>query len=359
MPDKILVINPGSTSTKLALFDTGGSMVFDLCLEHSPQELAGFKKAKDQHSFRKKIILDTLAEKNIALSGIKYIVGRGGLMKPVESGTYRVNEKMIEDLENESLWGKEHASNLGCIIARELAQEINAEAFTVDPVTVNELEPVAKISGVPEIERKCLVHALNIRAVALKYCTAAKKRIEDVNLVVVHLGGGISVCAFTRGKMVDVNNALLGMGPFSPQRAGALPIGDLVEMSFSGKYTKGELLKKLSRSSGLTGYLGTDKVPEIVERINKGDKQSELVLDALAYQVSKKIGAMSTALEGKPDAIILTGGMSQSGYVVERIKKRVSFIAEVLVSPSQDEMKALCDGVIRVITGKEKEKTYE
>lgn len=355
---KILVINPGSTSTKIAIFD-GENPLFEEEIQHNIEDLKKFRKIKDQYEWRKEIILNTLKEKNIDIKEIKAVVGRGGLMKPVESGTYRITEEMIRDLNDESLWGREHASNLGCMIAYQIGKEFKIPSFTVDPVTVDEMEPVAKISGMPEIERKSLVHALNIRAVARIVCEKLNKRMDEVNFVIAHLGGGISVCAYKNGKMVDVNNALLGMGPFSPQRCGSLPIGDLVEICYSGKYTKEELIRKLSKEGGLVAYLGTDKIPEIVERIEKkNDKKAELVLNAMIYQIAKEIGAMATVLEGKLDGIIITGGIANCDYVIERLKKRISFLGPVWVYPKQNEMKALALGALHVLSGKEKEKVY-
>jgi len=249
---KILVINPGSTSTKLALFNDE-EMVFEENIKHNPGELKPFKKNVDQYSFRKDIILGVLEKRKIRLDEIHAVVGRGGLMRPVPGGTYEINKKMLEDLEDESIWQREHASNLGCLIAHKIGKKFSIPAFTVDPVTTDEMEPLARISGFPEIERRSLFHALNVRAVA--------RKVARENLIIAHMGGGISVCALRRGNVIDVNNALLGMGPFSPQRAGSLPIGDLARLCYSGKYKLEKLLKKLTKESGLIGYLGTDSVP--------------------------------------------------------------------------------------------------
>jgi len=286
-------------------------------------------------------------------------VGRGGLMKPVESGTYRITDDMLANLRDESRWGREHASNLGCMIAHEIGNDFGIPAFTVDPVTVNEMVPEARISGFPGIERKSLFHALNIHAVLRRACNELGTTKEDANFVICHLGGGITVCAYRAGKVIDVNNALLGMGPFSPQRAGALPIGELVELCYAGTYTKEELLKKLAREAGLTGYLGTDKLPDVLDRIHKkNDAEAALILSAMLYQIAKEIGAMAAALEGKVDAILLTGGMAASEPVTAALTKKVSFLAPVRVYPSQNEMEALASGALRVLRGEEQEKVY-
>lgn len=352
---KILVINPGSTSTKLALFENESS-VFETEMQHTIRALRPFRKIRDQHSWRRDLVRKSLSNRGVDLGTIDAVVGRGGLMKPVSSGTYMINERMIEDLKDETLWGREHASNLGCMIAYELGKDLGVPAFTVDPVTVNEMSPEARISGFPEIERRSIVHALNIRATAIQACEEMEKNLDEVNLIIAHLGGGISICAYKKGKIVDVNNALLGMGPFSPQRAGSLPIGDVIEICYSGKYKKEELLRKLSRESGLTAYLGTDKIPEILCR--KDDKKVQVVLNAMIYQIAKEIGAMAAVLEGRIDGIVLTGGMAASSYITRRLGNKISFLAPVRVYPKQSEMKSLAQGALRVLLGKEKANIY-
>ncbi|MBL7171126.1 MAG: butyrate kinase [Candidatus Omnitrophica bacterium] len=346
---KILVINPGSTSTKLALFNDE-EMVFEENIAHNPDELKPFKKIKDQYSFRKELILGKLEKHKVKLDELHAVVGRGGLMRPLPGGTYKINKKMVEDLEDESIWQLEHASNLGCLIAHEIGKKFSIPAFTVDPVPTDEMEPVARISGFPEIERRSLFHALNVKAVA--------RNVAGENLIIAHMGGGISVCALRGGKVIDVNNALLGMGPFSPQRAGGLPIGDLVRLCYSGKYKLEELLKKLTKEGGLIAYLGTDSVPEIEKSIENGDEKAALVLEAMAYQTAKEIAACASVLEGHVDAIVLTGGIAKSGLVTEKIIKRVSFIAKVLIYPGEEEMKALARGALRVLKAEEKAKEY-
>lgn len=346
---KILVINPGSTSTKIAVFHDQ-KLVFEENIEHSPGELKPFKKIIDQYAFRKETILGVLNKHKIKLDELNAVAARGGLMRPIPGGTYKINKKMLKDLKDESIWQREHASNLGCLIAHEMGKKFSIPSFTVDPVTTDEMGPLARLSGFPEIERRSLFHALNVKAVARK---AAKE-----NLIIAHMGGGISVCASRKGKIVDVNNALLGMGPFSPQRAGGLPIGDLVRLCYSGKYKLAGFLKKLTKEGGLMGYLGTDYVPEIEQRIKKGDKKAALILEAMSYQIAKEIGACASVLKGKVDAIVLTGGIAYSKLVTKKIRQRVSFIAEVLVYPGEEEMKSLARGALRVLRGGEKVREY-
>lgn len=354
---KILVINPGSTSTKIAIFGDE-ELLFKESIEHNPQQLKPFKKIVDQYAFRKEIILGVLKKRKVNLEEIHAVVGRGGLIRPISGGTYRINEKMLEDLKDESIWQREHASNLGCLIASEIARKFSIPAFTVDPVTTDEMEPLARISGFPQIERRSLFHALNVKAVARKAAGELGKEADGVNLVIAHLGGGISICAYKKGRVVDVNNALLGMGPFSPQRAGGLPIGDLVRLSYSRRYKLEGLLKKLTKEGGLIGYLGTDYVPEIEEKIQKGDQRATLILEAMAYQIAKEIAGCASVMEGKVDAIVLTGGVANSKFVTKKVINKVSFIAKVLVYPGEEEMKSLALGALRVLKGQEKVKEY-
>jgi butyrate kinase len=286
-------------------------------------------------------------------------VGRGGLVKPVEGGTYAVNQKMLDDLQNPALWGRIHASNLGAFIANSIASELNIPAFIVDPVTVDEFEPIARISGCPEIERKSLLHALNLRYCTRMIATKRGKKVNEINQIGVHMGGGISVAAIKQGRIVDVNNAVLGMGPFSPQRAGALPIGDLLEMAFSGKYTLNEMKAMFTKTGGLIAYLGTDNGAEVEERIAAGDEKARLVFDAMIYQIAKEIGACSTVLKGNVDVIFLTGGLAYNSYLVENLKERISFIADIELIPGEKEMEALSQGAVRVLKGLEKAKLYE
>jgi len=353
---KVLVINPGSTSTKIAVFDDENSLL-EKTIRHSADELKGFKSIIDQYDFRVKVIEDVLKENNFNLEDFDAFVGRGGLLHPIESGTYRVNEDMIKDLK-ECRYG-EHASNLGAIIAYSLAQKVNKSAYIVDPVVVDEMDKLARYSGLKGIERKSIWHALNQKAVARRAAKDLGKSYNEANLIVVHLGGGISVAAHKKGRTVDVNNALNGDGPFAPERAGGLPTISLVDLCMSGKYTYEEMKKLLAGKGGLVSHLGTNNAIEVEQMINKGDEYARLVYEAMAYQVAKTIGEMATVLKGHVDAIVLTGGIANSQMLVNWIKERVSFIAPVLVYPGEDEMRALLEGALRVLRGEEKEKIYE
>lgn len=352
---KILVINPGSTSTKVALFSNEQSL-FDKKIEHNSKKLSNFNKIIDQYHFRQDIILNFLKEKGIDLSTLNAVVGRGGLLKPIASGTYRVNEKMLEDL-RKGVSG-EHASNLGGMLAYGIAENLSVPSYIVDPVVIDEMKPVARISGIPEIPRISILHALNQKAVARKAALDLGKKYEKVNFIVAHLGGGISVGIHCKGKVVDVNNALNGEGPFTPERSGGIPVGGLVELCFSGKFTKDDISKKIKGKGGLVAYLNTNDVREVVKMIKQGDKKAKLILEAMAYQVAKEIGASATVLKGQIDAIILTGGIAYANEFVDLIKDRISFLSLVMVYPGEEEMLALCEGVLRVLRGEEVEKIY-
>lgn len=353
--ENILVINPGSTSTKVALFREGES-IKQKNLNHPNDELEKFEKITDQYDYRKTIILQWLKEEGIRLDSLVAVVGRGGLLKSMPGGTYKVTDAMIEDLKI-GVQG-EHASNLGGIIAKSIADDQKIPSFIVDPVAVDEFEDVARISGMPELPRKSLVHALNINAVARRAAADLGKSIEEVNLVIAHLGGGISIAPLKKGKIVDVNNAN-EQGPFSPERAGGLPAGDIIKMSFSGKYTQAELKKKTVGKAGLVGYLGTNDAREVEKMINQGDKNADFIYDAMAYQIAKEIGGMSTVLKGRVDAIAITGGLAHSKLLSDRIVKRIKFIAPLMIYPGEDEMLALAEGAMRILNGEEKPKIYE
>jgi len=346
----ILAINPGSTSTKFALFEED-NLLFEKTLRHTSEELSGFRKITDQFHFRKDLIMKELLGQKIDLSGLAAIVGRGGLIKPIESGIYEVNVKMIDDLRN-GIMG-EHASNLGGLIADEIASSFpGAKAYIVDPVVVDELESVARISGHPLIERISIFHALNQKAVARTYAESVKRKYEDLNLILVHMGGGISVGAHRMGRVVDVNNALNGDGPFSPERSGGLPSGQLVDLCFSGNYSHQEMKSMIAGKGGLVAYLGTNNFIEANEMADSGDQKAVLMTEAIAYQISKEIGSAAAVLEGKVDAIILTGGLAFQKSHVERIRIRVGFIAEVVVFPGEDEIKALAFNGLLALDGK-------
>ncbi len=352
---KILVINPGSVSTKVALF-SNEQLLFEKKIEHNNKELSNFKKIIDQYQFRQEIILNFLKEKGINLSTLDTVVGRGGLLKPIASGTYRVNEKMLEDLRN-GVSGQ-HASNLGGILANGIAEKLSIPAYIVDPVVIDEMKPIARISGMPEIPRISILHALNQKAVARKAALDLGKKYEKANFIVAHLGGGISVGIHCKGKIIDVNNALNGEGSFTPERSGGVPVGGLVNLCFSGKFTKDEIMKKIKGKGGLVAYLNTNDVREVIKRIEQGDKKAKLILEAMAYQIAKEIGAAATALKGQIDAIILTGGIAYANEFINIIRDRVSFLSLVMVYPGEEEMLALCEGALRVLKGEEVEKIY-
>ena len=351
----ILVINPGSTSSKVALF-SNEQLLFDKKIEHNSEELSVFPRIIDQYQFRLKIILNFLREKGISLSTLDAVVGRGGLLHSIPSGTYRVNEKMLEDLRR-GVMG-EHASNLGGLLAQGIAADLSIPAYIVDPVVVDEMKSVARISGIPEIPRISIFHALNQKAVARKAALDLGKDYEKVNFIIAHLGGGISVGVHCKGKVIDVNNALDGEGPFTPERSGGVPVGALVELCLSGKFSKDEIMKKIKGKGGLVAYLNTNDVREVIRRIKKGDKKAKLILEAMAYQAAKEIGAGATVLKGQIDAIILTGGIAFNNEFVNIVKDRVSFLSLVMVYPGEEEMLALCKGALRILKGEEVDKVY-
>ena len=358
---RILTINPGSTSTKVALFQDERPL-FTETIHHSVEELAAFPRIADQYAFRRDAILRLLEEKGVALDSLDAVVGRGGILRPVESGTYRVNEKMLEELRHPK--EREHASNLGAIIADEIARRAGVPAFIVDPVCVDEFDDIARISGLPEIERRSLSHALNLKAAARRAAKDLGKRYEEVNLVVAHLGGGISVAPHRRGRQVDVNQALDGTGPFSPERAGGLPVGDVLRMAYSVHpyedmhLTYEEFFRKIAGRGGLVAHLGTNDAREVERRIAEGDEHARLVYEAMAYQIAKEIGAMATVLKGEVDAIVLTGGLARSKILVDWIVERVKWIAPVLIYPGEDEMLAMAQGALRVLRGEEEARDY-
>lgn len=353
---RILAINPGSTSTKIAIFDNDKS-VFEETLRHPAEEINKYDKIFDQYDFRKKVILDTLEEKGINLTKLSAVVGRGGLLKPIKGGTYNVSANMIEDLKVGVLG--EHASNLGGILANEIASSLNIPSFIVDPVVVDEMHDVARISGMPELERKSIFHALNQKAVARRAAAEMNKPYEECNFVVAHMGGGVSVGAHKLGRVIDVNNALDGEGPFSPERAGGLPVGDLAKLCFSGKYTLAEVKKLIKGNGGLVAYLNTNDGREVNKMIEAGNKDAEVIYKAMAYQISKEIGACAAVLQGKIDGIILTGGIAYDKQFVKWISDSVEFMGKVIVYPGEDEMKALAEGGLRVLKGEETAQEYK
>jgi len=350
----ILAINPGSTSTKIAVFQNERN-VFEITLRHNNDELGQYKKVADQFGFRKNLIIDALKDNKIPMESLNCIVGRGGLLKPIAGGTYVVNSQMLADLKNAA---EEHASNLGALIAWEIAESIKVPAYIVDPVVVDEMEPIARISGNPDLERKSIFHALNQKAVARRAAREMGKTYEECNIIVAHMGGGVSVGVHEKGRVIDVNNALDGDGPFSPERSGGVPIGSLVKLCFSGEKSEKEIYKTIVGMGGLIAYLGTNDAREAEEMINNGNEKAKLVYEAMAYQIAKEIGSCAVVLKGKIDAIVITGGIAYSQMFTSWIKDRVGFLGPVVIYPGEGEMEALALGGLRVLKGEEKAKEY-
>jgi butyrate kinase len=347
---RVLAINPGSTSTKISVFDDKVE-VFIKTLRHDPADLDKVGSIMEQDKYRKGLVLEALKEFKVDPKTLEATVGRGGLVRPVHGGTFIINDQMLADLKDPSYWGRVHASNLGPHIAKSIGDELGIPSFIVDPVAVDEMDDIARVSGIPEITRKSLFHALNTRYTGRVLAEKLGKSFDECNLIGAHMGGGISVVAFKQGRAVDVNNALLGMGPFSPQRAGALPIGDLLTMAYSGKYTQKQLEGYLAKNAGLMAYLKTDDGKIISENIARGCSESKKYFDAMIYQVAKDIGGCSAVLSGKVDAIFLTGGLAYGQYFVEELCKRIDFIAKVHVYPGEFEMQALSEGAVKVLKG--------
>lgn len=355
MAVKSLIINPGSTSTKIGVFEDE-TLLFEETLRHPTEEIAKYGSIIDQKDFRKDIILDFLKEKNCDIHSFHVIVGRGGLLKPIPGGTYSVSDALLEDLKI----GKQgqHASNLGGILAREIGDEIEVPSYIVDPVVVDELEPVARISGMPELPRRSIFHALNQKAVARRYAKEKGVKYEELNLIVIHMGGGVSVGAHQKGKVVDVNNILDGEGAFSPERAGTVPVGDLIKLCYSGKYTEKEIYKKICGNGGFNAYLGTNDAREVQKMAREGDEKAQLVQDAFYYQIAKDAGAMAAVLNGRVDQIILTGGIAYASITTEKLQEKLGWIAPFTVYPGEDELLALTQGALRVMNGEERAKEY-
>jgi butyrate kinase len=354
MNPAVLVINPGSTSTKIAIWNPTGP-ILQKNITHPSEELSKLPKVVDQFNLRLDALKGAVGEWLMA-DKLVAVVGRGGPLRPLEGGTYFINDAMLSDLRSAKY--SNHASNLGAMLSHHLAGELNIPCFVVDPVTVDEFTPLARISGNPDIVRKCRSHALNIKAVAREAAAMINKPLEQTSFVVVHMGGGLSICPLHNGKIVDVNDGLLGMGPFSPERAGSLPIGPLVEICFSGQYTKEQLLQKLSTGAGLKGYLGTPDLQEIEKRIESGDENALLHYNAMCYQIAKEIGAAAVVLKGKFDGIVMTGGMANSNRLTGTLQDYVAFLGRVFVIPGEKEMEALALGAYRVLGGKETARTY-
>ena len=377
---RILVINPGSTSTKMAVYEDEKPLLLRN-ITHTAEELAPFNAITEQQDFRRQLVLDELRQSDIPLE-FDAVIGRGGLVKPIAGGVYEINQQMLDDTLHGCVMHN-HACNLGCLIAHEIAEEINARpsvggspiqpavggspadtaprcrAFIADPGVVDELSPLARISGSPLMPRICIWHALNQRAIARRYARGIGKEYEDLNLIICHLGGGISIAAHEHGRAIDANNALDGEGPFSPERAGSLPAADLIRLCFSGKYNEKQLLKRIAGKAGLNAHLGTNNMREILQRIKEGDEHAKLIVEAMLYHVAKNIAAEAAVLCGNVDAILLTGGMAHSDYIVSELRRRIGFLAPVYTFPGEDEMEALALNALAVLQGKREAKVYE
>lgn len=352
---KILAINPGSTSTKIAVYaDT--EPVYTRTFQHTAEELAPFKQVPDQFEWRRDMILNDLEENGIEITELDAVVGRGGILKPVESGVFEVNDAMVYDLRHAE---RQHASNLGGLIAREIGDRVGIKSYIADPVVVDEMIPYARISGLPELPRESVFHALNQKAIARRYAKENDAHYEDLNLIVCHMGGGITVSAHRAGKVIDTTNALNGCGPFSPERSGTLPPGPLVKLCFSGKYTEEEMIKKIHGKGGLLAHLGTTSIPEILDRVDHGDLHAMLIIRAMCYSIAKEIGSMAIALCGNVDAILLTGGIAHSKRITDYLAGHCNFIAPIYVYPGENELLALAQNALGALSGELKVKVYE
>ncbi len=353
---KILAINPGATSTKIGVYIDENPLFIEI-IRHEGNELAKFSKAFDQYHYRENVILDALKKRNIDLNELSAVVGRGGTFKPLQGGVYEVNKKMIEDVKNGNVQA-DHVSLIGCILAKEIADSVNIPAYIVDPVSVDEFIDEARISGLPELPRKSLSHALNMKMVARKEAGKMGKNYEEVNFIIAHLGGGISISPHRKGKIIDANNANDG-GPMSPQRAGTLPVTGLIKLCYQDIYTEKEILTKVLKKGGLTAHCNTDDLREVIKRIDNGDKKAENIYNAMTYQIAKEIGAMAAVLKGKIDAIIITGGMAYQEKLTKNIESYISWIAPVKIYPGEDELEALTLGTLMILRGDVKTEIYK
>ncbi len=352
---KVLAINPGSTSTKVALYDDERPLL-ELTLRHTTDEIAQFHAVADQEEWRLNLILNALREKNVDIRTLAAVIGRGGLVRPIVAGVYEVNEIMIHDLKNAQM---EHACNLGGLIAHQIANMAGVKAYIADPPIVDELDEVARISGLPECPRVSIFHALNHKATARLHCDRVGLIYERSNLIVAHMGGGISVAAHKQGRVVDVNNALDGEGPFAAERAGTLPASFFANLCFSGKYTRREIQKMLAGRGGVMAHLGTSSMMEVMERAGKGDEKARLISEALCYNISKQIGGLAAAMSGRVDGIVLTGGIAYNTPIVDYIREHCSFIAPVTVYPGENELEALVANALVVLRGIITPRQYE
>ena len=354
---RILAINPGSTSTKFAVyFDS--QCVLNKTIRHSMDELMRYNNVVDQFDFRKGLIIDALVEEGIEVDALKIIIGRGGLTYPLQSGVYKVNNRMLEHV-RQGILGR-HASNLGPLLADYIALQIpGACAYIADPVVTDELSDVARIAGHPKFERRSVFHALNQKATARLHAKKCGRKYEELSLIVVHLGGGISVGAHKKGRVVDVNNAFDGEGPFSPERAGTLPVGQLIDLCFSGRYSEDQIRRMVVGEGGYVGCLGTNNAREVEEMAASGNQKAKLIQEALYYQVAKMIGQMAVVLNGNIDAILLTGGMAFSKNLVAALREKVEFLGPVIDYPGEDELEALAMNALLVANGEVEVKVYD
>ena len=352
--EKILVINPGSTSTKIAVYEDENQL-FVKSIEHDNAEIEKFDAVYDQFEFRKEIILSTMAENGVKPEDLTCIVSRGGLLPPVKAGAIRVNQDMCDQLKYHPV--NEHASNVGAPIAFSIAEPLGIPAFVYDPITVDELQPIARYTGYPAMQRRSLGHHLNMRAMAHKYAADQGKKFEDTTVITIHMGGGITVGLYDHGKIIDMVND--EEGPFSPERAGGLPAPQVVDLCFSGEMDKKAIKKAFKNASGLQAYIGTKDAREVEKRIAEGDKKAEEAFQAMAYQISKAVGELATVVCGKVDAIILTGGIAHSDLFTGWINDRTSFIAPNVVYAGENEMLSLSSGVLRVMRGEEEAATFK
>ena len=353
---QILAINPGSTSTKIAVYEDEKPILLRT-IRHSAEELKKFEDVIFEFPFRKQLVMDELNRNDIPLQ-FDAVIGRGGLVKPIAGGTYEINQTMLDDTHS-GIAMHNHACNLGCLIAYDIAKEIpGCRSFIADPGVVDELNDYARISGSPLMSRICIWHALNQRAIAKRFAREIGRHYNDMNLIICHLGGGISVAAHDHGRAVDANNALDGEGPFSPERAGSLPAADLIRLCFSGKYTEAQLLKRVAGQAGITAHLGSNDMRVIEKRIAEGDEHAKLIVDAMIYHVAKNIVAEGAVLCGNIDAILLTGGLARSEYIITNLRRRIDFLAPVYCYPGEDEMEALAMNALDVLRGRQEAKVY-
>ena len=353
---QILAINPGSTSTKIAVYDDEKPILLRT-IRHSAEELSKFEDVIYEFPFRKQLVIDELKRNDIPLQ-FDAVIGRGGLVKPIAGGTYEINQTMLDDTHS-GIAMHNHACNLGCLIAYDIARDIpDCRSFIADPGVVDELNDYARISGSPLMNRICIWHALNQRAIAKRFAREIGRRYDVMNLIICHLGGGISIAAHDHGRAVDANNALDGEGPFSPERAGSLPAADLIRLCFSGKYTEAQLLKRVAGQAGLTAHLGSNDMRAIEKRISEGDQHAKVIVDAMIYHVAKNIVAEGAVLCGDINAILLTGGLARSEYIITNLRRRIDFLAPVYCYPGEDEMEALAMNALEVLRGRQEAKVY-